>query len=115
MKLKINDLTFDAKLAISREEKEKGMMNRKFDETFNAMLFLMDEPRSCFWMKNCIISLDIIMIDDNVITKIHHNCPPCTTERCKTYCGDGNMVLEVIGGTCKKNGIKVGDFLDAHS
>ena len=50
MKLKINDLTFDAKLAISREEKEKGMMNKEFDETFNAMLFLMDEPRFCFWM-----------------------------------------------------------------
>ena len=35
MELKINDLTFEAKLAISREEKEKGMMNKEFDETFN--------------------------------------------------------------------------------
>jgi uncharacterized membrane protein (UPF0127 family) len=111
MKLKINDVTFEAKLAITREEKEKGMMNKRFDNTFNAMLFIMDIPKSCFWMKNCIIPLDIIMIDNNVITKIHHNCPPCTTERCKTYCGNGNMVLEVMGGFCDKANIKEGDLL----
>jgi uncharacterized protein len=111
MKIKINDSTFEVKLAITREEKEKGMMNRKFDETFNAMLFLMDIPQSCFWMKNCIIPLDIIMIDNNVITKIHHNCPPCTTEKCQRYCGNGNMVLEVMGGLCEKRNIKEGDMV----
>jgi uncharacterized membrane protein (UPF0127 family) len=115
MKLKINNLTLNAKLAISREDKEKGMMNKRFNETFNAMLFLMDTPQSCFWMKNCIIPLDIIMIDNNVIKKIHHNCPPCTTDNCKRYCGNGNMVLEVEGDTCKKNNIKEGDFLDVNS
>ena len=115
MKLKINNLTLNAKLAISREDKEKGMMNKRFNETFNAMLFLMDVPQLCFWMKNCIIPLDIIMIDNNIITKIHHNCPPCTTEKCQRYCGNGNMVLEVEGDTCKKNNIKEGDFLDVNS
>jgi uncharacterized membrane protein (UPF0127 family) len=40
MKININDLTLNAKLAISREEKERGMMNKKFDETFNGMLFI---------------------------------------------------------------------------
>jgi len=111
MKININDLSLNAKLAISREEKERGMMNKKFDETFNAMLFIMDTPRSCFWMKNCIISLDIIMIQDNVITKIHHNCPPCKTKECKNYCGEGDMILELQGGTCKELNIKIGDSI----
>ena len=111
MKININDLSLNAKLAISREEKEKGMMNKRFDDTFNAMLFIMDTPRSCFWMKNCIISLDIIMIQDNVITKIHHNCPPCKTKECKNYCGEGDMILELQGGTCKELNIKIGDSI----
>jgi uncharacterized membrane protein (UPF0127 family) len=115
MKININDLTLNAKLAISREEKEKGMMNKKFDETFNGMLFIMDTPRSCFWMKNCIISLDIIMIQDNVITKIHPNCPPCSAEPCKRYCGEGNLILELDGGTCDKHNINEGDVINLNN
>ena len=115
MKININDLTLNAKLAISREEKEKGMMNKRFDGKFNAMLFIMDTPRSCFWMKNCIISLDIIMIQDNKITKIHHNCPPCLREPCKSYCGEGNFILEVDGGTCAEHKINEGDIVNLNS
>jgi uncharacterized membrane protein (UPF0127 family) len=32
-----------------------------------------------------------------------------TNETHKNYCGDGNFILEVKGGTCKKLGIKKGD------
>lgn len=112
MKVKINDSIFKVKLAISNEEKERGMMNSKFNKSFNGMLFIMEKQYLCFWMKNCIIPLDIIILDKNVITKIHHNSPPCETEDCPSYCGTGNMVLEVLGGTCQRDNIKVGDYLD---
>jgi hypothetical protein len=49
------------------------------------------------------------MIEDDVITKIHHNCPPCKTKDCGNYCGEGDMILELQGGTCKELGIKSGD------
>jgi uncharacterized membrane protein (UPF0127 family) len=62
-------------------------------------------------MKNCITNLDIIFIEDDVITKIHHNCQPCKTKDCENYCGEGDMILEVQGGTCKKLGIKSGDTI----
>lgn len=94
---------------ISSRDTQEGMMNKKFDSTFNGMLFLMDEGEHGFWMKNCIIKLDIIFIQDNVITKIHHDCPPCTEKHCKSYIGTGNAILELKGGTCKKLGIEVGD------
>ena len=48
---------------------------------------------------------------DDIITKIHHNCPPCKTKDCENYCGEGDMILEVQGGTCKKLGIKSGDTI----
>jgi len=59
-------------------------------------------------MKNCIISLDIIFIEGNIISKIHHNCPPCKTEECKNYCGEGRLVLEIEGGSARELEIKKG-------
>jgi uncharacterized membrane protein (UPF0127 family) len=87
------------------------MMFKKFDKTFNGMLFVMKNQEHCFWMKNCIIPLDIIFIDNDVITKIHHNCQPMINESHKSYCGEGNFILEVKGGTCKGMGIKKGDVV----
>jgi hypothetical protein len=79
------------------------------------MLFFQGDGDHCFWMKNCIIPLDIIFIKDNLITKIHHNCPPCETEDCEErYCGEGNLVLEIAGGDSNKNGIKEGDKLELY-
>ena len=61
-------------------------------------------------MKNCIVALDIIFIQNDKITKIYHNCPPCKwNEECKLYKGNGNLVIEIPGGTCKKVNIKKGD------
>ena len=72
----------------------------------------MSDGDHCFWMKNCIIHLDIIFISDNVITKIHHDCPPCETKDCENYCGDGDMILEIKGGSCKRYGIEEGDSIE---
>jgi uncharacterized membrane protein (UPF0127 family) len=112
MKLKINDNEFLVKVQTSDKETQEGMMNKKFNKSFNGMLFVMRNEEHCFWMKNCIISLDIIFIDNNKITKIFHNCLPCEEEPCKRYCAEGNFILELKGGTCKKLGIKKGDTVN---
>lgn len=110
MKLTINDNTFTVKLAVTPETIKNGMMGKRFDETFNGLFFLMGgKEQQCFWMKNCIIPLDIIMIDGDTITEIHKNCPPCYEEPCESYCGFGDRVLEVYGGTCDNLNIQVGD------
>ena len=111
MRLKIGDNIFNVKVVTSNFDKAQGMMNRTFTDEFNGMLFVMKNQEHCFWMKNCIIPLDMIFIDGDKITKIHHNCPPCEDEPCKKYCGEGGYILEVKGGTCKKLGIKKGDVV----
>jgi len=108
MRLKIGDNIFNVKVVTSKFDKAQGMMNRRFTDEFNGMLFLMDEDENCFWMKICIISLDIIFIEGNIISKIHHNCPPCKTEECKNYCGEGRLVLEIEGGSARELEIKKG-------
>ena len=111
MLLSINNTKFKVKVLVSEKETQKGMMGKKFDKDFNGMLFMMGNGEHCFWMNNCIVNLDIIFIKDDIITKIHHNCLPCKDDECRNYCGEGDMVLEVKGGTCKQKGISEGDEL----
>jgi uncharacterized protein len=112
MIININSSKIKVKTMITPKDIQMGMMGIDFDDTFNGMLFVMDEGEHCFWMKNCIVPLDILFISDNEITKIHHNCPPCKTKNCENYCGYGNLVLELPGGYCKENNIKELDILE---
>ena len=111
MILDINSYKFKVKVVSSKFDIQKGMMKKRFNETFNGMLFLMGSGRHSFWMKDCIIPLDIIFIDNNEITKIYSDCQPCFTEECESYTGFGNLVLEVEGGTCEDSKISVGDSI----
>lgn len=52
------------------------------------------------------------MIKNNVIVNIHHDCPPCEEDPCPSYCGKGNIVLELAGGTCEELSIEPGDFVN---
>jgi len=96
---------FKTKVLREPKEIEKGMMGKTFTR-FDAALFVMDREKSSFWMKNCIIPLDVVFVHNGAITKIYHSCPPCKNEPCKSYAGKGEFVLELEGGTCKKLDIK---------
>ncbi len=112
MNIKINNNHFIVKTMLTPSHTQQGMMNKNFDKTFNGMLFLMDDGEHCFWMKNCITPLDIIFIKNNKILKIHHNCQPCNSGECQNYCGDGDLVLEIKGGSCKEMGIEIGNSIE---
>ena len=112
MKVKINENIFKVKTLIDEKSHSEGMKNKSFNNTFDGMLFLMGGKEQCFWMKDCIIPLDIIMIKNNVIVNIHHDCPPCKGDDCPSYCGKGNIVLELEGGTCEEVGIEPGDSVE---
>jgi len=112
MNVKINQNIFKVKTLTDKRSQAIGMMGKTFDKSFEGLLFLMGGNKQCFWMKNCIIPLDIIIIRNNVIVNIHHNCPPCKSEECPSYCGNGNIVLELEGGTCEELNIEAGDVID---
>jgi len=84
-----------------------GMMGRESID--GGMLFVFSEvSERSFWMKDCLISLDIVFIIDNKVTKVHRNCPPCRKDKCLSYHGIANKVLEFPAGRCS---VEVGDFL----
>jgi len=112
MKVKINNNIFNVKTLVDKKSQTIGMMYKRFDSTFDGLLFLMGGKKQCFWMKNCIIPLDIIIIKNNVIVNIHFDCPPCNEDPCLSYCGRGNIVLELEGGTCEDLNIQPGDSVE---
>ena len=85
-----------------------GMMGR--ETLVGGMLFVFPEiSERSFWMKDCLMSLDIIFIIGNKVTKVHLDCPPCLENKCDFYYGVGDRVLEVPSG---KYSISKGDILN---
>jgi len=112
MNLSINDNNFKVKLALTPNQIQNGMMGKNFNEEYNGLYFIMPyKGEQSFWMRDCLVPMDIIMIDGNVITTIHENCEPCDELDCESYKGYGDKVLEIAGGTCERLGIKKGDIV----
>ncbi|HLH97882.1 MAG TPA: DUF192 domain-containing protein [Xanthobacteraceae bacterium] len=102
--------TFQVEMAITPEEKERGLMFRRELPEGHGMLFdfQFDQPVA-FWMKNTYIPLDMIFIrGDGRILRIAENAEPLSEKNIPSG-GPVRAVLEVIGGTAKKLGIAPGD------
>ena len=57
---------FDIEIADDEYETQTGLMNRKSMKNDNAMLFIFpDMQMRAFYMKNTLIPLDIIYLDNN--------------------------------------------------
>lgn len=111
MNILVNDKKYPLEIKITPKEKSKGMMNRH--NLNGGMLFIFDEPgEQSFWMKDCLIPLDIVFVNNGIIDKIHQHCDPCDSDECENYTGYGNMVLEFNADFCSKNNLNVGDSIE---
>lgn len=101
---------FTVEMAVTDEERSRGLMFRKELPDGTGMLFdFKQEQEVGFWMKNTYIPLDMIFIRaDGTIRRIAANTEPLS-ERTVPSSGAVRYVLEVIGGTAKKLGIEPGD------
>ena len=77
------------------------------------MLFVFpEEDYRSFWMKNTLISLDIIYLNrDRQIVDMFVSVPPCCGDPCPAYASKfpARYVLEIKGGMAKKLKLKIGD------
>ena len=101
---------FAVEMAANDADRERGLMYRKSLPEGHGMLFDFGYPQAtAFWMHNTYIPLDIIFIaPDGHIIRIAENAKPMSD----TLIPSGGLVrgvLEVIGGTSRKLGIKAGD------
>jgi len=104
-------------LAISREDRQQGLMFREQLDEDAGMLFVFEKEQNLsFWMKDTLIPLDILYInDDGEIVDIKTMQPcPADTQRCPTYPSrsPAQYGLELNAGQALALELKIGDQLD---
>lgn len=107
MKIEIGDREYNVKLAVTDEEKTKGLQDVTELPEDSGMLFVYEEPQTVgFWMEDTAIPLDIIFIsEDQEVLSVYQGMPYD-----KTIAEEDNVkyVLEVNQGS----GIEEGDEME---
>jgi uncharacterized membrane protein (UPF0127 family) len=103
---------YSLELALTPEDQAEGLMYRENLPEKAGMLFLFAEKSPHhFWMKNTMIPLDMIWLDEaGRVVYVSANTPPCKADPCPTYGPDTDVrqVLEIAGGLAEKEGVRVG-------
>lgn len=111
-----NGETIIAELAVTPQERQRGLMFREKLEEDQGMLFVfVQEGLHSFWMKNMKIALDILWLDkDKRIVHIEKEVPACITPDCPSYAPQipALYVLELQCGSVDRLGINMYDRLD---
>lgn len=100
---------FQVELAADPESRARGLMHRTELPRDHGMLFIFDErARVAFWMRNTLISLDMLFIRDDQIVHVHHEAKPGDETRIWSP-EPVDKVLEINGGLARELGIGPGD------
>lgn len=109
----INNQQFNIEIARTDAERQKGLMGRTSLDINAGMLFVF--PSSdiySFWMKETLIPLDIIFINNNKIvelTSLQPQNPQDTLIPQYTPKNKANYVLELPAGTASKHNFQPGN------
>lgn len=109
--VRIENQQYQVAIAATPEEQERGLMHQTRLPERTGMLFPLEKSRQvAFWMKNTLIPLDMIFIQNNRVVQIIHSAQPCQEEPCAVYVSKGTVdaVLELPGGTAQKDRLRLG-------
>jgi len=102
-------------IAADDENRTQGLMYRDHLADDRGMIFVFPEVGEySFWMKNTIIPLDMIWIDEaRKVVHVTHDVPPCQADPCPSYPPNAKAkyVLEVAAGVAAKHHVADGDLL----
>ncbi len=104
--------SFNLELAVSIKEMTRGLMYRKSMRDDWGMLFIYDDVQiRSFWMKNTLIPLDMLFINEKgQVVGIVEGAEPMTRQA-RGVNKPAKYVLELIAGRTKALGIKTGDTM----
>ena len=95
------------------EELHRGLQFRASLDPNGGMLFVFKKSGPyAFWMKDTLIPLDMIWLDDTrKIVHIEHDVPPCAADPCPRYPPghEALYVLEINAGYTQELGLKLED------
>jgi uncharacterized membrane protein (UPF0127 family) len=99
---------FTVEIADTAKEQQQGLMDRESLGENAGMLFVFSEPNfHNFWMKNTLISLDMIWINKQSEVVRVLTAQPCVADPCTVYKPEilATYVLELNAGSAEKYGI----------
>lgn len=110
-KLNAGMYVIDAQLALTPQERQIGLMQRKDMPQHEGMLFVFEQiAEQCFWMKNTLLPLTAAFVaDDGTIVNTADMKPETTDSHCSAK--PVRYVLEMNKGWFAKKGIKSGSKL----
>jgi len=114
-KIKVGNGTVVVKIADSAEKRELGLMNASSLPENEGMLFVFDRPDYLsFWMKNTLIPLEIIFLDENYAIVDIQEMRPCSGPICKTYTSSkpARYAIELSENFSKLHNVSVGKKVD---
>ena len=98
-------------LALTDEQRTRGLQFREYLPQERGMLFIFEneEPRF-FWMKDTLISLDIVFFNASGSYVSSASMVPCTEDPCQKYpsAGPAKYALEVVAGFAEQVGVGEG-------
>lgn len=103
-------------IAADDPTREQGLMFRDQLPPDRGMIFIFAQNGVYpFWMKNTIIPLDMIWIDDqHRVNFVASDVPPCKADPCSNYGSTtltSRYVLETAAGVAKKHNVAPGSVL----
>lgn len=102
----------DVEIADSEGERQQGLMYRTQMEDSQGMLFIFPETEmQSFWMKNTLISLDILFVNENMeIVTIQKYAQPKSEQSLRST-KPAKYVIEVNAGFCDRYEVNEGDLV----
>ena len=106
-------IKIDLEIADNEYKRQLGLMNRPTMEENQGMLFIFPvEQMQSFWMRNTLISLDMIFVNkDKKIVTIHKNTKVLSSQSYPST-EPSMYVVEVVGGFTDRHNIVVGDKIN---
>lgn len=99
---KIGAQTFALEVSRSKADREMGLMHREAMQYNEGMLFEFETAgRHRFWMKNTLIPLDIIWLNENKEVIHFATANPCYSDPCDIHGPEGlsRYVIELPAGS----------------
>jgi uncharacterized membrane protein (UPF0127 family) len=107
-----NGTKIQLEVAKTPEQQAMGLMYRTNLADNQGMLFKFPSAQPVsFWMKNTLIPLDMIFLQNGVIKYIQASAPPCASEPCPTYGPNTpiDTVIELRSGRAAELNLQVGN------
>jgi len=102
-------------IATDDDTRAQGLMFRDRVPEGTGMLFMFAQSGDFpFWMKNTLVPLDMIWVDDQKrVVHVEHDVPPCKADPCPSYPPHAvaKYVLELGAGQAAKHRVVIGSTL----